>query len=498
MGQKKKLSSDQRTKFYRQYQSNCNPINTCILWCVRTVMSSQLLRSLILWRCGASGKILDRILMPVFNKKLSARIARYHTQSDLRKAASASATKLAEPRRAAGAMVQAYQPSRNDQTEHNLIVEFGDDQRLEFPLVWLRDNCQCTKCFHPKSNSRIIDWELFDVEATQFPQSTTLSEDGTKLAITWNDGHRSEFTSEWLMERNFTEENCQQYSEDWYRPRPRLWSKQQFEQVLNHFQYEDVINCNATLLEWVEALIHHGVVMIHDAPLAEMECRRLAERVGFIRKTHYGEEYMIKAKEGTSNVAYLSAPLQMHTDLPYYDYLPGCNLLHCLVQSESQGGRNLLCDAFYVAERMRQEFPVEFKALSETLVNWSDLGEDEGWQFHSIYRAPVICIGRDGNVERINHSIPQRDSFFNVPLSNVEGWYRALTQFVRLIHREAVRFKTAPGDILAFSNVRMLHGRSGYTDTVANTRHVVGAFLDWDEIYSRWRVLKGMVPKNGL
>lgn len=45
------------------------------------------------------------------------------------------------------------------------------------------------------------------------------------------------------------------------------------------------------------------------------------------------------------------------------------------------------------------------------------------------------------------------------------------------------------GDILAFSNTRLLHGRTGYEDKSGNIRHLVGVFIDWDEIYSRLRVL---------
>lgn len=98
----------------------------------------------------------------------------------------------------------------------------------------------------------------------------------------------------------------------------------------------------------------------------------------------------MKAKEGTSNVAYLSAPLQLHTDLPYYEYKPGVNLLHCLVQSESSGGANQISDGFYVANLMRKEFPEDYRILTTTLVNWNDIGNENGNDFHSIYRAPVI------------------------------------------------------------------------------------------------------------
>lgn len=40
----------------------------------------------------------------------------------------------------------------------------------------------------------------------------------------------------------------------------------------------------------------------------------------------YRELFSVKAKPGTSNVAYLSGPLQLHTDLPYYEYKPGVGL----------------------------------------------------------------------------------------------------------------------------------------------------------------------------
>lgn len=35
--------------------------------------------------------------------------------------------------------------------------------QLKFPAVWLRDNCQCSECFHKDSNSRTIMWKDFDV-----------------------------------------------------------------------------------------------------------------------------------------------------------------------------------------------------------------------------------------------------------------------------------------------------------------------------------------------
>lgn len=96
----------------------------------------------------------------------------------------------------------------------------------------------------------------------------------------------------------------------------------------------------------------------------------------------------------------------------------------------------------------------------------------------------------EGKLERINHSIPQRDSFFSAKQEVVKEWYKALAKFVQLIHQEAVELKTEEGTIFCFDNSRLVHGRKKYEDTQNNTRHLVGAYLDWDEIYSRLRVLQ--------
>lgn len=101
------------------------------------------------------------------------------------------------------------------------------------------------------------------------------------------------------------------------------------------------------------------------------------------------------SKPDAKNYAYLSAPLPLHTDLPYYEYKPGLNLLHCFTQSESSGGQSLTADAFYVAERLKQKDPKSYEILTKVPVDWNDIGSEGGGEgFHSIYRSPMIKLVR--------------------------------------------------------------------------------------------------------
>ena len=44
-----------------------------------------------------------------------------------------------------------------------LSVRFGDGETCEYPYIWLRDNCQCERCFHPTTLSRLIRMKEHDL-----------------------------------------------------------------------------------------------------------------------------------------------------------------------------------------------------------------------------------------------------------------------------------------------------------------------------------------------
>lgn len=46
--------------------------------------------------------------------------------------------------------------------------EIGSNDHFKYPLIWLRDNCQCVECFHKNSSSRIINWANFNFEKAIF------------------------------------------------------------------------------------------------------------------------------------------------------------------------------------------------------------------------------------------------------------------------------------------------------------------------------------------
>ncbi|XP_026471739.1 gamma-butyrobetaine dioxygenase-like [Ctenocephalides felis] len=360
----------------------------------------------------------------------------------------------------------------------------------KYPYTWLRDNCQCSECFHKGSQSRTLNWDNFDVRIK--PTNFKVYSEQEKVLINWSDNHNSTYDIQWLKERNFSKSNRDRVLNTLYKQQKIHWSADEFTHIFQKFQFKDVINEDSVLLKWLSALSQYGVALIENAPITENECRKLAGRINFMRKTHYGEEFEVRARDfdTTSNVAYLSTPLQLHTDLPYYEHVPGTIFLHCMEQSSGKGGENLLADCFRAAEELRKRNLRYYNSLCETVVNWSDVGEEAGNKFHKIHRAPVICKNHDGDIVRINHSVPQRDSYFNIPLENVTEWYEAMHMFLQLVREQTVTIKTKPGDILTIDNLRLVHGRTGYTDSKANTRFLIGAYVDWDEIYSRIRVLQ--------
>lgn len=372
-------------------------------------------------------------------------------------------------------------------SEDNLKVVIRGEC-LQFPYVWLRENCQCQECYHPSAQSRILDWSKFDLNVK--PTQVQENEKTNSLHINWDDGHISQYNFNWLKFRSFTPENQKKYTETIYKPKNITWHGKDFSKILYKQDYNDILNSDTALYDWLHMLSIYGVALIQNTPRIETAVDDVVNKIGFSKQTHYGSKFVVQHVENTSNVAYLSSNLQLHTDLPYYEYCPGTNLLHYLVQTVSQGGDNLLSDCHYTANYMRENHPEQYEVLTNVEVEWRDVGTEFGNDFFKLYRAPVICLDRHREIIRINFSIPQRGSQFPGPIELVKPWYEAHSLFWNLNHKFAAKFKACSGDILAFNNIRLLHGRNGYEDSSENVRKIIGTYLDWDEIYSRLRCLR--------
>jgi gamma-butyrobetaine dioxygenase len=56
-----------------------------------------------------------------------------------------------------------------------------------------------------------------------------------------------------------------------------------------------------------------------------------------------------------------------------------------------------------------------------------------------------------------------------------------------------VTYKLRDGDMVVFDNLRVMHGREGFTVGKGEDggRHLFGCYIDWDEIWDRLNVLTG-------
>ena len=68
--------------------------------------------------------------------------------------------------------------------------------------------------------------------------------------------------------------------------------------------------------------------------------------------------------------------------------------------------------------------------------------------------------------------------------------YKAYFTWTKAINEDEnnLRYKMEPGDILAFDNIRLLHGRNSFDPL--SSRYVEGIYIDWDEVYSTLRTLR--------
>ena len=261
----------------------------------------------------------------------------------------------------------------------------GEGEVTEYPWVWLRDNCQCSQCFESISQCRIINLTEWDLNVR--PRSVSVTIEG-EVEIIWEDGHRSLFDPAWLQRRSFSRAARQQHREEIWASQ-ETWGSRLMDSGFPQADYEAIMTEDAALLDWLERLDRFGFVLVRNVPVREGPVPALQVRAGLEKMTHYGPGYTVVVRSDPANISHTHHRIFFHTDLTYYDYMPGTVFLHCIVQHQGEGGDTMLCDGYHCANLLREKYPAYYQLLSNTNTSFKDIGQDY-IQYDKITQKPFL------------------------------------------------------------------------------------------------------------
>ncbi len=192
-----------------------------------------------------------------------------------------------------------------------------------------------------------------------------------------------------------------------------------------------------------------------------------------------------RAAVSPNNNAYTAMHVGCHTDLVNWSAPAGYQLLHCLV-NRAEGGQSIFVDGFSVAETLRQTDPDTFDLLASRPLPFRFHDEQSDIRI----RAPLIAADERGNLVGVRFNLSLLD-ILDLPADTMDGVYQAYHKLAGLMRdpRFELRLRLAPGDLVAFDNHRVLHGRTAF-DADSGRRHLQGCYVDRDELRSRLRVLE--------
>jgi gamma-butyrobetaine dioxygenase len=331
----------------------------------------------------------------------------------------------------------------------------------------------------------------------------TISTSSASLSVTWRDGVSHEFSSSWLRT------NCYETRNQYNRVQPRLWGQELISyfpgHVLPTLPYQEVVKIAQGkpgsgwqasahgFIQWITHLRDYGVALVEGVPTEPGTVMKMADLIAYHRKTHYGDSFQVISELKPQHLAYTPVELEPHTDLNYKESSPGIQLLHCL-SSEAEGGESTFVDGFQVAETLRREKPEAFRTLCEVPIPFVVKVGEVGYQYHKI---PTICVDDAGQLVEIHFNERTRAPL-ELPATVVGPVYEALAEFQAIVHRPqlGVEVKMKAGDMVAFNNRRILHGRKAF-DPRTGMRHLEGCYCDMDEFSTCLRK-HGITPLGGV
>lgn len=364
-------------------------------------------------------------------------------------------------------------------TQEALSIAFTNGLTSRFHWLWLRENCLCAECHHPQTWERTVDTFLLDrdIRAAKIEASPS----GDRLMLAWPDGHLTEHSADWLLGHAYDNHDVSDGLPD-----SVSWTKDNLTEMPS-IGASEVMETEAGLSAFILQLKQYGFSIVKNLTPEIGRVEKLAQRVGYLRDTHFGIDFTVESKPEPNNVAYTPIELKAHTDLPNLETPPGIQFLHCL-EANATGGESLLVDGFAAAECLRRENPSAYEDLTRIPVNYRFV--DKEWDLR--WSSPAIRLDAKGRLQEIryhNALTATREAGFDDMTKLYDG-LRAFTDILRRKEFE-LKLKLQPGSVMVFHNRRVLHGRAAF-DPNSGSRKLRGCYVDCDQAWSKLRVLRGM------
>jgi gamma-butyrobetaine dioxygenase len=349
-----------------------------------------------------------------------------------------------------------------------------DGEPFDLHAIWLRDACTCSDCRRPSTNERLLDSTTIPLDLTV----DSVDHDGEHLVVETSDGHRCLLDPDAVVDHVRAGRRVGQPAGDL-----ELWDGISGLPVATFARSE--LHTLSRLAACLEAVLRRGVALVREVETDELGLREIAALIGEIRATNYGVTWEIEAQLDPVSAVDSERHLLVHTDLPYRDVAPGVQLLLSVV-ADVAGGVTTLVDGYAVAESIRHRDPDAWRLLTEIEFTYPYVRDNV--EFHG--RAPLIGLHHDGTY----HQIRRAPDLVGVPFvsaADTPALYRALRTWTAAVDDPAneIQIALTPGDLVIFHNHRLLHGRTAFALGAHGRRHLVGCYVDIEDVRSRRAVL---------
>lgn len=196
----------------------------------------------------------------------------------------------------------------------------------------------------------------------------------------------------------------------------------------------------------------------------------------------------------------------------HFAHPPRFQFLHSLQNTAIVGGSSYFVDTYHIAALIKVAHPAAYATLctAPMTFEYHNGGHHTRWTRPTIELSPIDATA----IEAVNYSPPFQGPLLVAPSADdpdaLLRLHDALALFAALADDPANQYhvQLEPGDCVVFDNRRVLHARTAFEfvdqrDGAAapeeKGRWLKGAYMNGDEVASRWRVLEEKrIVKGGL